>query len=237
MNFYSAIATHYDSIFPLNTKQLSFITKHCPIENFPRLIEIGSARGVLTKACSDKGYQVRGLELDHTMVTLAQFQYKDISFYCDNMLNIEDLFPKHSCDAMVCFGNTLVHLPTLDMMSSFLKAAYKTIKPGGKLLIQFINYDRIIDQNIDALPTISNEAITFVRDYELVNDTQLLFKATLSVHADNMTSENTQSLYPLRNLDFSAMAQEVGFQTMAYGNFNSDDWTADSMQSIFVCQK
>lgn len=237
MNFYSAIATHYDAIFPFNPTQLEFITSHSPVKEFPRLIEIGSARGVLTNACAYAGYRVRGLELDSAMVTLAQFHYINLSFYCENMLNIEGLFPLQSCDTMVCFGNTLVHLPSIDDMSTFLRAAYKTLAPGGKLLIQFINYDRIIDQNIKALPTISNEDITFVRDYELESDSKLLFRATLTVHADRMSTQNIQSLYPLRKAAFESLATEVGFQCEAFSNFKSDNWTVDGMQSVFVCSK
>jgi len=237
MNFYSAIAAHYDAIFPFNPKQLSFIKTHAPSSEHKRLIEVGSARGVLTHACAKEGYQVRGLELDETMVAMAQIQYSDIPFYASNMLDLKYLFSMHSCDVMVCFGNTLVHLSRTESMLRFLKAAFITLEEKGKLLIQFINYDRIIDQNINALPTISNEDITFVRDYELVSDTRLLFNASLTVHADKKTTQNTQALYPLRKSAFEDLAQEAGFKCKAFGGFDGRTWSEDAMQSIFVCTK
>ncbi|MDA3853060.1 MAG: class I SAM-dependent methyltransferase [Bacteroidales bacterium] len=237
MNFYSAIAAHYDAIFPYNANQLSFITSQTPIVTSPRLIEIGSGRGVLAQACAQEGYQVKGLELENTMVAIAQLQYPDVTFHCANMLDLESTFSTSSCDAMVCFGNTLVHLSATDEILVFLKAAYKTLDENGKLMVQFINYDRIIDQNIKALPNIKNDAVTLVRDYELKSDTQLLFKATLTVHADRMSTQNVQALYPLRRAAFESLAEEAGFTCQAFGNFKGDKWTADSMQSIFVCTK
>lgn len=237
MNFYSAIAGHYDAIFPYNAQQLSYIKTQTPLSNHPRLIEIGAARGVLTQACAQEGYQVKGLELDHTMVAIAQIQHPEITFHCANMLNLESLFPIQSCNTMVCFGNTLVHLNNANEILVFLKAAYKTLDENGKLLVQFINYDRIIDQNIKALPTIKNDDITFVRDYELISETQLLFKATLTVHADRMSTQNVQTLYPLRRAAFEALAEKAGFSTQAFGSFKGDEWTANSMQSIFACRK
>lgn len=237
MNFYSTIAAHYEDIFPYNASQLHFISTQAPKNKHPKLIEIGAARGVLTQACSQEGYLAKGLELDNTMVAMAQINYSKTPFYSANMLDIEKLFPINSCDVMVCFGNTLVHLSSTDQISSFLTSAYKTLNQGGKLLIQFINYDRIIDQEIKALPTISNEDITFVRDYELVSDTQLHFKGTLTVHADRMSTQNTQTLFPLRRKTFETLAKDVGFTTQAFSNFKSEPWDKNLMQSIFSCTK
>lgn len=237
MNFYSSIAEHYDAIFPFNKQQLSFISSHSPVEKSSQLIEVGSGRGVLTNACAEAGYQVRGLELDATMVTLAQIQYPKVSFHCENMLNLERTFTPGSCDTMVCFGNTIVHLPSTEDMLTFLKAAYKTLSSNGTLLLQFINYDRILDNNIKALPTITTDKVSFVRDYELISETKLNFRATLTVHADRMSSQSLQALYPLRRERFEALAQEAGFSCEAYSNFKSEAWAADGMQSIFVCKK
>ena len=237
MNFYSTIAAHYDAIFPFNDQQLKFIVAHVPVKATTRLIEIGSGRGVLTNACAQKGYQVTGLELDSSMVALSQIQYPQVTFHCENMLNIKRLFRTKSTDAMVCFGNTIVHLPTTDEMLIFLKAAYETLSENGKLLLQFINYDRIIDQNIKALPTVKTDDISFVRDYELVSNTKLLFKSTLTVHADRTSTQGIQALFPLRRDTFESLAQEAGFTCKAYSNFKSEDWSEDGMQSIFVCRK
>lgn len=237
MHFYSAIAAHYDAIFPYNAQQLSFIASQAPLLHYPRLIEIGSARGVLTHACAQEGYQATGLELDHSMVALAQIHYPEVPFYAANMLDLEQQFSNNSCDTLVCFGNTLVHLSSTDEMFAFLKAAYKVLAENGKIMVQLINYDRIINQNIKALPTIKNDDITFVRDYELISDTKLLFKATLTVHADRMSTQNVQALYPLRKVTFETLAQEAGFRCQAFSSFKGEEWADDSMQSIFVCSK
>ncbi len=236
MQFYTAIAEHYESIFPFNAQQLIFIEHNAPSSTHTKLIEIGSARGSLTSACANAGYQVQGLELDNNMVKLAQVAYPSIPFFAENMLEMDQVFAKNTANVMVCFGNTLVHLTHLEQMQTFLNKAYKILRRNGKLLIQFINYDRIIEQSIKALPTIENKDITFVRDYQLISDSQLDFTVTLTIHQSGEKIQNTQQLYPLRKVDFEQMAQKAGFKTEAFTSFKGEAWHLNGMQSIFVCR-
>ena len=237
MTFYTAIASNYNKIFPYNANQLEFIRYHAPKQNYPNLLEIGSATGTLTKACHDDGYHTVGLELDDAMCQIALNFFPEIKFLRENMLNIDRHFEADQQPLMVCFGNTLVHLDSTDSMHVFLEKAYNILALGGKILLQFINYDRIIDQNIQALPTLSNDDLTFVRDYSLVDVTKLKFTATLTLHAYRQSIQNSQFLYPLRKADFEALAQNAGFSTQAYGSFKSEPWSENSLQSIFVCTK
>lgn len=237
MQFYSAIAHHYHEIFPFNPQQLHFIEHNAPAKVFSKLIEIGSARGSLTNACAAVGYNVSGLELDEQMVQLAKEEYPSIPFYAENMLLIDKVFNENSADVMLCFGNTLVHLNDLEQMQVFLNKALKLLKANGKLLLQFINYDRIIDQKIKALPTIENPSLTFVRDYKLISDTVLDFNATLTLNESGESIKNTQSLYPLRKAIFEKMAMQAGFTIKAFSSFRGEPWSENGMQSIFVCER
>jgi len=237
MSFYSAIATYYHHIFPFNPQQLAFVQHHAPCASAPVLIEIGAARGSLTAACAKAGYQVTGLELDPLMVQLARKEHPSLLFHEADMLEMDAFFMPHSADTMLCFGNTLVHLQDLDQMQGFLNKAFNTLKPEGQLLVQFINYDRIIDQQIKALPSLSNEDISFERRYELISLSAIAFTACLTIKASGQNIENTQRLYPLRKADFEKVAHQAGFETRAYSSFKNEAWSPAGMQSVFVCTK
>lgn len=237
MTFYQNISAHYEHIFPFNSAHLGFITSHLPIKTFPKVLEIGSATGLLTNACQQYGYQIQGLELDESMVAIAKQDYPDIPFIGENMLNIALRFASESQDGVVCFGNTLVHLDSLELMQSFLDSTYKVLKPGGKLLIQFINYDRIIDQHTTSLPPIDNDIISFDRSYELLSPTEISFTGCLTIKNNGKSSSSAQVLYPLRKASFEAMAHKTGFSTQAFGTFKSDDWSENTLQTIVVCVK
>lgn len=237
MSFYSSIAENYAHIFPYNPAQFTFISQNINALPPKRILEIGSATGILTAACYKNGLCIEGLELDAEMVKIARKEHPEITFKEGNMLNIVQLYDEAYFNTLICFGNTLVHLQNLDEIAHFLTKAYKILQDNGILMIQFINYDRILNQKIKALPTIENEHLTFERHYELISDTSINFNTKLHIHKPGTLINNTQRLFPLRRMDFEHLAKKTGFTTTIFGSFMGNEWNEESMQSIFVCKK
>ena len=237
MSFYSSIAENYAHIFPYNPAQFTFISQNTNALPPKRVLEIGSATGILTAACHNNGLAIEGLELDAEMVKIARKNHPGITFKEGNMLNIDSLYDVAYFNTLICFGNTLVHLQDLDEIAHFLAKAYKLLQEEGVLLVQFINYDRILNQSIQALPSIENEHLTFERHYEVISDTSIDFNTKLHIHKQGTHINNTQRLFPLRRKDFESLAKKTGFTTDIFGSFMGSEWKEDSMQSIFVCKK
>ncbi len=236
MSFYSSIAKYYDHIFPFNKAQLRFITENTTHHASSTLLEIGAATGLLTAACSDAGYKIQGLELDKDMVNIAQRHYPELVFRCGNMLNLDTLY-QQKFTILICFGNTLVHLPSEREITHFLNKAAQSLEKEGRLMIQFINYDRVLNKHINALPPIDNNIISFKRNYHNVSDTSLDFDTELKIHKTGEILTNTQRLYPLRKKRFEQLALDAGFTTQVFGSFTEDPWTLESLQSLFICAK
>jgi hypothetical protein len=67
---------------------------------------------------------------------------------------------------MYCIGNVLPHLEGPKAILEALKRVAAGLRPQGKRLLQIINYDRILDQRIPGLPTITAEGgYEFRREY------------------------------------------------------------------------
>jgi SAM-dependent methyltransferase len=155
------------------------------------------------------------------------------------MLEIERNFGTDSIDVIVCFGNTLVHLDGSEQLLNFFKQSRTVLKSDGKLLLQIINYERIIDQNIKALPTIENDAIKFVRNYRLHPDQKNLdFETILSIKKTGKTVKNTIQLYPLRKTEIEQLLKLAGYAEIKYfGNFKRDDLHENSIPLIIEVKK
>lgn len=69
------------------------------------------------------------------------------------MTKLDNIFATDSLDRVISFGNTIEHLPTKESVETFFKAVHKILKPEGLLIVQIINYDRVIDQDITSLPS------------------------------------------------------------------------------------
>jgi len=143
-------------------------------------------------------------------------------------------FGLNAFDAVICFGNTLVHLEGPDQILDFLRQSRSVLKKNGKLLFQIINYDRIIDQHIKGLPTIENEKIKFVRNYYYQPDQNIIdFETILTIKESGDKIENTIQLYPLRKVESNELLSKAGFsKNLFYGNFKREALNENSIPLI-----
>lgn len=237
MTFYQSIANHYEQIFPLNKIQLDFIKKSFDDTSKLSILDIGCGTGCLSNELAGLFSKVTAIDLDEAMLEKAIVKNdKGIHFQKLNMLDIEKEFGQQSFDAVVCFGNTLVHLDGSGQVLDFFRQARRMLKKNGKLLFQVINYDRIIDQKIMGLPTIENDEIQFMRNYHYDTiknkvdfETQLLIKET------GQKISNLIFLYPLRINEIKELLKAAGFADwQLYGNFKKEKLTKNSLPLVAI---
>jgi len=228
--FYNTIREQYDYIFPLNKKQVEFVMNEFPDSN-SKLIEIGCANGKLTNALKD--YDIRGIDLEQSFINTAKQRYKGIQFDALNMLELDTL--DETFDGIICFGNTLVHLEMKDI-ETFISKCYSSLKSGGSLLIQILNYDNILDNEIDELPLIDNEHIRFERTYEIGD--RLKFVTELTVKTDNERIKNAIYLTPIRKAELEEILISAGFDDIKYfGSFAKTPLKDNSLPLVASCKK
>ena len=238
MDFYQSIANYYHHIFPLNKLQVEFIQKsHHESPNQLSLLDIGCAIGDLSLELANNYKSVTAIDLDEEMINTAIEKAKDktnLEFRDENMLHIDDAFGESSFNVIACFGNTLVHLESEEMVGVFFEKAKAALKPNGKLLFQIINYDRIIDQDIRSLPTIENDTIKFERNYEYLKEqNKVNFETILSIKESIDQIKNCIPLLAIRKSSIEILLQNAGFTDIQFfGNFKRDQLTENSMPLI-----
>ncbi|MBI9036158.1 MAG: class I SAM-dependent methyltransferase [Bacteroidales bacterium] len=242
MDFYDSISKYYDLIFPLNEKQVDFVLKQTGDDaSSGLLLDIGCGTGNLGGALAKHFKQITAIDLDGEMLALARAKYNtsNLEFTEGSMLELESHYKAESFDVVCCFGNTLVHLQDERQIRDFIRQANDLLRPGGKLLIQIINYDRILDQNIDHLATIKNEGVRFERNYsyDKVNH-KIMFNTILSKEGTDMRIENTIPLLPIRPAELNEILEIAGFkQIEMFGNFASAAFGKDSAPYVLSCVK
>ncbi|WP_321307685.1 class I SAM-dependent methyltransferase [Marinifilum fragile] len=238
MDFYQSISKYYQYIFPLNKMQLDFIGKsHPQAKDQLSILDIGCAIGDLSMELAKTYQKVIGIDLDKGMIDQAIRKgknYKNLEFHLQNMLELDTAFESNSFDIIACFGNTLVHLNSDDEVLQFFQNAKAVLKKDGKLLFQIINYDRIIDQKIDHLPTIENDVIKFERNYKYhPSQEKVDFETILSIKENDNSIQNCIALLALRKSKIEEFLKKAGFTNISFfGNFKRDDLTENSMPLI-----
>lgn len=245
MKFYEEISDYYEGVFPMNNNKIEFIVggldkSELDMKN-ERLLDVACGIGTDVLELNKRGYQVEGLDLEENMINRAKefSASQDIhaNFRVGSMLELEKQYKEESLGAVLCTGNSLVHLEREDQIKTYLKEVYKTLVKGGLCLVQIINFDRVLDQEVKSLPTITNEEanIEFVRLYENVGD-RILFKTHLKARGKEYTNEIL--LYPLRKKIIETMLTEIGYvNAQFFGNFKGDAYDENSYATIFIAEK
>ncbi len=234
MRFYSSIADHYSEIFPFNSAQLAFVQQAFPNLQQQNLLDIGCANGVLASKLAPLCKAITGIDLNRKMLKKAHkeigFKHPNLELMELDMMHVSAHFGVYAFSGILCFGNTLVHLTSVGQIRNFLSNCKAVLKKDGKLLLQILNYDRILDEKIDQLPLIENEALRFHRTYQQqANDKLIQFKTTLQLKGEALSMENEIPLYPLRQKELEALLLEVGFTSLRfYSDFKQHAFSSGS---------
>ena len=237
--FYESIAKVYDYIFPKNRKQLEFVESIKKISIEEKILDIGCATGNLTELLGEKTGNVVGIDLDKELLKEAKDKHPNLNFENMNMLEVNEKFEENSFDRVVSFGNTLVHLDSREEVEEFFQKVYKTLKFNGFFIVQIINYNRVIEKNIKNLPTIDNEKVKFVRDYEYDKSIgKVDFITELTIKEANLNIKNNIKLLALTKIEIQKFLGETGFRNIEfYGDFEGRELSDNSEAVIFVAQK
>ncbi len=232
-SFYSAWASHYDAVFPPGPKP-AFVARQLPAA--ARVLDLGCASGGMAFALAERGFAVHGVDLDAALVALAQARLaaeprEGLSFAQGDMLALPA--PEVPFDAAICLGNTLVHLLGAEQLVSALESLAAQVAPGGAIVVQIVNYDRVLDGDIDHLPTLEAPGLRFERRYLDLSPEGLRFAARLEVAEGVFEVE--QPLVPLRRAQLHAELRAGGWTPRAwFGAYDGRPWSPESFGCIVV---
>ncbi len=234
-SFYAAWAAHYDDVFPTGSKP-GFVAARFPSAS--RLLDIGCASGGMAQALAGRGFAVHGVDLDPALVAraLARPELPGVSFEQGDMLALEP--PERPYDAVLCLGNTLVHLLERAQRVQALQRMAAQVLPGGGLLVQIVNYDRVLAQRVRALPLIDNDRVRFERDYLDLSASGLRFRGRLTVKASGSTLEVEQPLFPLVRAGLDAELRQAGWEPLRWwGGYGEASWSEGAMGCIVLARR
>lgn len=244
--FYSSISKHYAEIFPYQPVQLQFVKSRAGEPAGKQVLDIGCATGELAFQLATNGAIVTGIDLNEDLLEQAKakavltgFETSNPKFRKGNMLELKTGFQHGQFDAVLCFGNTLVHLQSTALVQQMLDGVFTVLKSGGHFLLQILNYDFILDGPVTELPVIDTENIRFKRKYRFPESGSLIqFQTGLLIKSEDKTIDNETPLLAIRSSQLAELLQNAGFSEIKlFSNFKQEPFGGKHLPLVVSCRK
>lgn len=137
-------------------REWPLIEKHLTTAPSERVLDLGCGTGEHARYIESRGYDVVGIDRSSTQLAAAREARAAAGrtgprFVEGDLTALDDLV-KGRFGFALCLGNTLPHLDTRARLDGFLAGLRRHLVPGGAFLVQMLNYRRIFDRGVTALP-------------------------------------------------------------------------------------
>lgn len=218
---YDRLANAFDILFPVDMETVQFA-----LNRFPggEILDLACGSGGYALELARRGRVVLGVDLSEEMIQTAQAKAKEaglaVRFEVKDMTS--DL-GKNRFGGVLFIGNSLVHAQSYEQIQRVLSRVYDSMTDGGILILQILNYDRILKHQTFVLPLIERGGIRFERRY-VPDGEHLRFQTVLS--DPNIRIENEVRLFPIRSPELKLALAVAGFEDVEL----HDDFTASPFQ-------
>lgn len=211
---------------------------------FQRLLRAHGARKVLDAACGT-GFHSVMLARDGFEVTASDGSENMLARTTENAkrygaeladvrladwLHLSEVYGAAQFDALICLGNAFTHLFDHELRRSALREMYKVLRPGGMIVIDHRNYDRMLNEGYS-----SKHRYYYTGDG--VDARPVEISRTLAHFEYTFPDGETfrLKLYPLKQGYMRHLLEETGFHDIVtYGDFERpfDESDVDFMQQV-----
>lgn len=152
------------------------------------------------------------------------------TFLCADWRELENLF-KEPFDAVLCLGSSIPHLHKKEDRIKALAQFYKTLKPGGILVVDHRNFDALLAGNFAAKGKFYYCSKTIRVSAKIASNGMAEFTYSKG-------SDHTLQVYPLRTDELRDELQKTGFHSIrSFGDFEEGEITLESDFVIHVATK
>lgn len=220
-DFYTVLAPYYDALFPPEPEVVRFLVDS-GADPGARAADIASGTGLYTEALLDRGVDAWGLDASPELVAVARRR----SGRPDRFLlgDMRDLGPLGAgpWDLVYCIGNSVVHLPSVAAVESFLDQALGRLDAGptggGTLVLQWVELSGLGVGETRSLRPLTAGPVEMQRFHTRVAEDVVRFEVRL-FNAGGFIAEISNRLLLLREGDVLGYLSGRGFESELYGGF------------------
>jgi 2-polyprenyl-3-methyl-5-hydroxy-6-metoxy-1,4-benzoquinol methylase len=239
-SFYDRIAGDYDAMTNFEHRFLregQMLRMLVVKNNFVTALDAGCGTGFHALFLARLGVKVTAVDISAKMVKQVLAHAREMGVHVEA---IRQGFAgltrrlRKKFDAVLCMGNTLAHLRAADELRKTLKAFATLLNPGSFLVLQVLNYDRIV--KLGPLPQIVRETPvgTFIRTYETRDDR---IRLTIEHRRPGHTRARRQSLdlRPVYHTELLTLLEQAGYgEIELFGSIEMEPFDPAASNDIVI---
>jgi glycine/sarcosine N-methyltransferase len=232
---YDALAADYDHFVNWKGRlahELPFFVGLFQEHGVQRVLDAACGTGHHAIALARRSYAVVGSDLSQAMVERARANAAAAGVKValavaglGELVTLGETF-----DAALCLGNSLPHLLTAEAVADALADFAAVLQPGGLLVIQNRNFDRVWAERERFMPPQSHQAgdgeRLFLRFYDFHEETVTFHMIRLRRAGESWTQDvESTELRPIFRDDLAASLEAAGFRDVAFhGGYGGSDF-------------
>ncbi len=216
--FYDSLANEYDEFTGFAErfdKERSIFRRLVQKYDMKIVLDAGCGTGFHSILLAQLGLHVTATDISAQMLRQAKRNAENMNVQVDT---IQTSFQRmdesihNKFDAVFCLGNTLPHIVTEEEIFQSFKSFHELLKSGGRVFLQLLNYDRILNSRERILNVKEVNNKIFVRFYDYEGESIVFNILTIQKSGGQMEhSLNSVRLFPWRSADIVRSLKGTGF--------------------------
>jgi ubiquinone/menaquinone biosynthesis C-methylase UbiE len=237
--FYDELASDYDNMisFENAVEKKKKLLKNFLTSEMKSAADIGCGSGVDSIALSLSGLKVTAFDPSSEMLKIAKSNTARLNGKVEFHNYTADNIPEESnnqFDLVVSLGNTFANI-SKDKFNDSIKTCQNLLKPKGQLLIQVLNYEKIISENQRIVNITEGKDNYFIRFYDFL-DEYILFNILTFSKADLAQNKIISTkIFPHTLENFMSGLEIAGFNEFQfYSNFELSSYNKEQSKDFVV---
>lgn len=240
-NSYERFAEVYDELMtdiPYDA-YVQWITQFAPVDQFPKLLDIGCGTGTLAFMLHQAGYQVSGIDLSEEMLAVASARFEEMGISIPLFaMSMDELDGFEQLDVAIIPIDSINYVTEQQKVFETLQRIYASLRDGGQLFFDVHSLFKMDEIFLEGPFTYDDGEITYVWHTEPGEfEHSIYHQMTFFVQTENGLFERFDEEHYQRTFNvtqFEKWLKEIGFSQVDV----TADWTmeapSEESERIFI---